>query len=109
MPYRELYIDYVAPDEVDPLARTLSAQIRDEPGAVLAGRYRLIEPIGGGVGGMVWRCHDDELDADRLERELTALLADPAHLAAMASAMRQGASVDAAERVAAVVEQAARG
>ena len=52
---------------------------------------------------------DDELDADRLERELTALLADPAHLAAMASAMRQGASVDAAERVAAVVEQAARG
>ena len=50
-----------------------------------------------------------ELDADRLERELTALLADPAHLAAMASAMRQGASVDAAERVAAVVEQAARG
>lgn len=52
---------------------------------------------------------DAELDADRLERELTALLADPDHLAKMAAAMRGGATVDAAERVAAVVEQAARG
>ncbi|MCB0970750.1 MAG: UDP-N-acetylglucosamine--N-acetylmuramyl-(pentapeptide) pyrophosphoryl-undecaprenol N-acetylglucosamine transferase, partial [Acidimicrobiales bacterium] len=52
---------------------------------------------------------DDQLDADRLEAELTALLADRDHLRAMAEAMRAGATVDAAERAAAVVEQAARG
>ena len=52
---------------------------------------------------------DPELDADRLERELDALLADPAHLAAMAAAMRAAATVDAAERVAALIEEVARG
>ena len=52
---------------------------------------------------------DAELDTDRLEQELSALLGDPAHLASMAAAMRSGATIDAAERAAAVVEQAARG
>lgn len=52
---------------------------------------------------------DGELDADRLEAELGALLDDRARLAAMAEAMRAGATVDAAERAAAVVEAAARG
>ena len=52
---------------------------------------------------------DAELDTDRLEAELRTLLEDPDHLAAMARAMRAGATVDAAERAAAVVEQCARG
>ncbi len=52
---------------------------------------------------------DHELDADRLEREVGALLDDPERLAAMRVAMRAAASVDAAERVAAVVEASARG
>ncbi|WP_421122022.1 UDP-N-acetylglucosamine--N-acetylmuramyl-(pentapeptide) pyrophosphoryl-undecaprenol N-acetylglucosamine transferase [Aquihabitans daechungensis] len=52
---------------------------------------------------------DAELDADRLEAEVRALLEDPDRLRSMAAAMRAGATVDAAERAAAVVEQAARG
>jgi UDP-N-acetylglucosamine:LPS N-acetylglucosamine transferase len=52
---------------------------------------------------------DAELDVDRLEAELTALLGDPARLDAMASAARAGAAIDAAERVADLVEAAARG
>lgn len=51
---------------------------------------------------------DNELDVDRLEHELGALLADPAALAARSRAMRSAAVVDAAERAAAVVEEAAR-
>ena len=51
---------------------------------------------------------DSELDTDRLEAELDKLLEDRALLASMGQAMRSGASVDAAERAAAVVEQAAR-
>ncbi|WP_426572591.1 UDP-N-acetylglucosamine--N-acetylmuramyl-(pentapeptide) pyrophosphoryl-undecaprenol N-acetylglucosamine transferase [Aquihabitans sp. McL0605] len=51
---------------------------------------------------------DSELDVDRLQLELTALLDDPAHLAAMRTAMRSGATIDAAEQVAAVVERSAR-
>jgi len=51
---------------------------------------------------------DAELDTDRLEAELSALLDDRARLAELAAAMRHGATVDAAERAAAVVEGAAR-
>ncbi len=65
---------------------------------------RAVEALGGAVV-----VPDAELDADRLERELGALLDDRGRLADMADAMRAGASVDAAERAAAVVEQAARG
>jgi UDP-N-acetylglucosamine--N-acetylmuramyl-(pentapeptide) pyrophosphoryl-undecaprenol N-acetylglucosamine transferase len=61
------------------------------------------------AGGGAVVVPDAELDADRLEAELTEVLGDRAHLAAMASAMRAGATVDAAERAAAVVEAAARG
>ena len=47
------------------VARAKAAEaLFGEAAAVKVGRYRLIEPIGGGVGGMVWRCHDDELDAE---------------------------------------------
>jgi UDP-N-acetylglucosamine:LPS N-acetylglucosamine transferase len=52
---------------------------------------------------------DHELTTDRLEAELAPLLADPARLAAMSVAMRSGATIDAADRVAALVEEVARG
>lgn len=51
---------------------------------------------------------DSELDGDRLESELSSLLADSERLATMSVAMREAALVDAAERAAAVVEGAAR-
>ncbi|MEZ5180430.1 MAG: glycosyltransferase [Acidimicrobiales bacterium] len=65
---------------------------------------RAVEALGGAVV-----VPDAELDVDRLERELGALLDDRARLAAMSTAMRSGALVDAAERAARVVEGAARG
>jgi len=65
---------------------------------------RAVEALGGAVV-----VPDGELDVDRLERELRALLDDRARLAAMGEAMRSGALVDAAERAARVVEDAARG
>lgn len=52
---------------------------------------------------------DAELDTDRLEREVEALLDRPEHLVAMRRAMRGAARIDAAERAAEAVEGAARG
>jgi len=49
---------------------------------------------------------DDELDVDRLERELDALLDDAPRRTAMAEAMAGEGRLDAAERVAEVVEGA---
>jgi undecaprenyldiphospho-muramoylpentapeptide beta-N-acetylglucosaminyltransferase len=51
---------------------------------------------------------DDQLDVDRLEAELTPLLAEPGRLEAMARAARTLARPDAAERVADLVEEHAR-
>jgi UDP-N-acetylglucosamine--N-acetylmuramyl-(pentapeptide) pyrophosphoryl-undecaprenol N-acetylglucosamine transferase len=51
---------------------------------------------------------DDELDGDRLARELDALLGDPERLTAMSAAARSIARPDAARRVADLVEEAAR-
>jgi len=51
---------------------------------------------------------DADLDTDRLEHELLALLADPPRLASMAGAMRAVGRPDAADRVAALVEDSAR-
>jgi UDP-N-acetylglucosamine:LPS N-acetylglucosamine transferase len=51
---------------------------------------------------------DDELTAPRLARERDALLADRAHLEAMAAAMRGQAHLDAADRIAALIEDHAR-
>ncbi len=64
---------------------------------------RAVEAIGGAVV-----VPDSELDTDRLEREVAALLDHPERLAAMARAMRAAAMIDAAERVAAVTESVAR-
>ena len=65
---------------------------------------RAVEAAGGAIV-----VPDSELTTDRLERELSALLADSERLAAMRVAMRSAASVDAAERAATVVERSARG
>jgi UDP-N-acetylglucosamine--N-acetylmuramyl-(pentapeptide) pyrophosphoryl-undecaprenol N-acetylglucosamine transferase len=51
---------------------------------------------------------DDELDGERLARELDALLADPEHLARMGEAARALGRPDAAGNVADLVEQQAR-
>ncbi len=59
--------------------------------------------VGGGV-----RVPDAELDADRLERELAPLLADPARRDAMGRAAQTIGHRDAADRVAALVEEHAR-
>ncbi|HEX2382268.1 MAG TPA: UDP-N-acetylglucosamine--N-acetylmuramyl-(pentapeptide) pyrophosphoryl-undecaprenol N-acetylglucosamine transferase [Acidimicrobiales bacterium] len=52
---------------------------------------------------------DDELTAERLEAELSAILDDPARREAMAVGMRAHAHLDAADRVAELVEENARG
>jgi undecaprenyldiphospho-muramoylpentapeptide beta-N-acetylglucosaminyltransferase len=65
---------------------------------------RAVEQVGGAVV-----VPDAELDADRLEHELSAVLGESGRLAAMASAMRDAATLDAAERAATVVQGVARG
>jgi UDP-N-acetylglucosamine--N-acetylmuramyl-(pentapeptide) pyrophosphoryl-undecaprenol N-acetylglucosamine transferase len=52
---------------------------------------------------------DAELDGDRLAAAVDALLADPSQLAAMAAAARTGARRDAADAIAAMAEDHARG
>jgi UDP-N-acetylglucosamine--N-acetylmuramyl-(pentapeptide) pyrophosphoryl-undecaprenol N-acetylglucosamine transferase len=52
---------------------------------------------------------DDELTPDRLERELDALLGDHERLGKMAAAMRGQAHLDAADRIASLIEEHARG
>jgi UDP-N-acetylglucosamine--N-acetylmuramyl-(pentapeptide) pyrophosphoryl-undecaprenol N-acetylglucosamine transferase len=52
---------------------------------------------------------DGELDAERLGPEIDALLGDPARLEAMARAARSMASPKAADLVAALAEEHARG
>lgn len=59
------------------------------------------------VGGAVV-VRDDELDAGRLVAEVDALLADQDRLAEMSDRVRQLAAPDAAERVAALVEEHGR-
>jgi UDP-N-acetylglucosamine--N-acetylmuramyl-(pentapeptide) pyrophosphoryl-undecaprenol N-acetylglucosamine transferase len=51
---------------------------------------------------------DDQLDGERLAREVDALLADPGRLAAMAAAARAAAAPAAAADIAALVEEHAR-
>lgn len=49
---------------------TASSPIEALPGAVLGGRYRLIERLGSGESGVVWRCRDLELDDDEVALKL---------------------------------------
>ncbi len=58
--------------------------------------------------GAAVRVPDDQLDADRLEAELTPLVADPPILEAMAAAAHTLAHPDAARLVAALVDEHAR-
>jgi UDP-N-acetylglucosamine--N-acetylmuramyl-(pentapeptide) pyrophosphoryl-undecaprenol N-acetylglucosamine transferase len=51
---------------------------------------------------------DDQLDGERLAREVDALLSDPGRLAAMAAAARAAAAPSAAADIAALVEEHAR-
>jgi UDP-N-acetylglucosamine:LPS N-acetylglucosamine transferase len=60
------------------------------------------------AGGGAVVVPDDELDVDRLERELAAIVDDPARRETMAAAMRSSARTDAADRVADLVESVAR-
>ena len=71
--------------------------------------HQMANALATAAGGGAVVVSDAELSTDRLERELNALLSDPAHLVEMADAMRRVALVDAAERVAALVERVARG
>lgn len=64
---------------------------------------RAVEETGGAIV-----VADADLDADRLEAVLTELLGDPEQLVRRSEAMRAAATVDAAERAAALIETAAR-
>ena len=52
---------------------------------------------------------DGELTTERLEAELCSIIDDPVRRESMATAMRANAHLDAAERVAELVEEQARG
>ncbi|WP_153033548.1 protein kinase [Amycolatopsis sp. YIM 10] len=56
-----------------------------EPGAVIAGRYRLVSLIGRGAMGVVWLAHDDRLDRRVAVKQLLVDGED-----AVARAMREG-------------------
>jgi UDP-N-acetylglucosamine:LPS N-acetylglucosamine transferase len=63
--------------------------------------------VAAGGGGVV--VPDEECTTERLEAEIGELLANPDGLAAMAAAMRAQARLDAADRVAELIEQQASG
>jgi undecaprenyldiphospho-muramoylpentapeptide beta-N-acetylglucosaminyltransferase len=73
------------------------------PGDHQTGNARAIVDAGGAV-----LVPDDELDGPRLAREIDALLADRARLVTLGERSRAVARPDAAERVADLVEEAAR-
>jgi len=55
------------------------ADISEPPGSVIAGRYQLLEPIGHGGMGVVWRARDVRLNRDVAVKFIQAdRLANPA-------------------------------
>ena len=131
---RATYADAVISAEIAPFFRDMASRLRDahlvigRAGAgtvcefAVAGRPSILVPLAIALdddqgqnarllaeagGAVVMR--EADLTVDSLSTLLTALLADPKRLAAMAAAARSVSVPDAAERLADVVEQTAAG